>query len=437
MRHSTTSRATFPWLAAACALLLGGLTAADPAAAQTGRSGLFITAVDEAGEPIPDLELAVRPAEGTAGSPRTVTTNRRGQAALRFMSSGHYRIDVADRDRYYLESAEGEIRDATNIFLTDFEYRAHPVHGLDPLPVQGANRTMVTVVVTDAEVGERLRRQLAGQEAQEELEALVALYEARRFEDVVVAAEALLADSPDLPDALHLKGLAHSRLGDEAEAEALLRRAAELEPELGEYSASLGTFLLEKGGRQEAVDPGRAQATYEEAEGALRAAVEAMEEPPVQVLINHALALDKADCREEAIDLFHRIIERDPQNLGVYFRLAALYREQGEGERALEILEELPAADDPRVADSLYNVAVSFYNDQRYGEAKAALERVLEMNPDHGLSHRLMARSHLAEGQAAEAIPHLRRFLELEPGHPDAAEEEELLRLLERQLGAG
>jgi tetratricopeptide (TPR) repeat protein len=416
------------------AALLAGLMAilAIPAFGQVGRSGIQVTAVDEQGQPRAGLEVILRPVGETAGREQVVKTDRRGRFANRFLASGSYVVEVRDKDNFFIKEAKVDIMDASGILLQEYEIIVHPIRGLDPIPIHGGQVTHVALVVTDAEYGRRLRRQVEGGAVSNELQQLVNLYNEGRHEEALALGHRLMdATESELPEVIHLVGMTYARLDRFSEAEPMLRRAVELEPEQHELKAGLGTMLLEMARTKERREED-ARAEYTEAEKWLGRAVSAMEKPPLALLVNHSIALEGAGQPEAAIEVMERIASEDPENLPVRFRMAALLRTMGQPERALEVLNNLPGGGDPRAVNTLYNIALTFYNEDDYTSAIAALRRAVELDPDEALVQRLMGRTLYAMGQPREAIPHLERFIELAPDHPEVELEREMVRFLQQ-----
>src|ERR1700730_12679027 len=92
----------------------------------------------------------------------------------------------------------------------------------------------------------------------------------------------------------------------------------------------------------------------------------------------------------------------------------------------VEIAEFRKATElDPRLADAFFNLGAAYMEKRDYGSAIAPLKRALEINPDLPAAHQLLGYALLAEGYAAEAIPHLEQvgaqdvlaIAQLETGH--------------------
>src|SRR5580693_1466136 len=74
----------------------------------------------------------------------------------------------------------------------------------------------------------------------------------------------------------------------------------------------------------------------------------------------------------------------------------------------VEIAEFRKATElDPSLSDAFFNLGAAYMEKRDYGSAIAPLKRALELNPDLPAAHQLLGYALLAEGYAAEAIPHL------------------------------
>src|SRR5882757_331269 len=64
---------------------------------------------------------------------------------------------------------------------------------------------------------------------------------------------------------------------------------------------------------------------------------------------------------------------------------------------------------DPALADAFLNLGSAYMEKHDYGAAIAPLKRALELSPELPVAHQFLGYALLAEGYAAEAIPHLQR----------------------------
>jgi tetratricopeptide (TPR) repeat protein len=64
---------------------------------------------------------------------------------------------------------------------------------------------------------------------------------------------------------------------------------------------------------------------------------------------------------------------------------------------------------DPNLADAFANLGAAYMEKHDYGAAIAPLKRAVELSPDLAIAHQFLGYALLAQGYAAEAIPHLER----------------------------
>lgn len=415
----------------AVVILLASATVAN---AQVGRSTVTGIAVDESGKAVTELELVLRPVGQTAGASQSLKTDKRGKFANRAIASGTYALEVKNSDRFFVKSGKVNVKDAGGILLKSYDVVSHPQRGFGTIPVHGAQITELELIVTSAAERDKLLRQVEGGAVQGEVRELVELVNAGDLERALTRGKEIMAATrTELPDVLHIVGATYARLQRYSEAEPLLRRAIELEPDQKEFTATLGTTLL-AAARQKERDGGNAKAMYAEAEKWLSHSIEGETDPAAALLMNYASVLEKNGKSDQALAIMKRIADRDPKDVIVRLRMASLHRSRGEADKALQILNSLPGGGDPRAVESLYNVAVSFYNANDYESALAAAQRAAELDAKHAESQRLISRIYYAAGDNAKALAHLKKFVQLAPGHPEAATEKEMITYLEKTL---
>jgi len=229
---------------------------------------------------------------------------------------------------------------------------------------------------------------------------------------------------------LYKRGMTLGRLGRFDEAEASLRKAAELSPELPGVEGAVGTVLVQRAGALAKDGSG------EEARKLAGEAVEhldralAVEPGSPALLTNRVAALEAAGRRDDLDGALLALAAAKPDDPGPLLRLADLRLEAGRFEDAIAALEAIPRTH-RSVAPVVYNRAAERFNVGKTDEAIRLGSLGLEFDPKLAPFHRLLARAHIARGENAEAIASLRKFLELAPDDPDAATEREMLRRLE------
>jgi tetratricopeptide (TPR) repeat protein len=129
----------------------------------------------------------------------------------------------------------------------------------------------------------------------------------------------------------------------------------------------------------------------------------------------------------EALAKAEEVVALQPDN-GDALRIAYdSARRLGDAERAATALDGLAVSDPEWAATGLFELAVELYNNGQTDEAAQALERVLQVKPDHARAHYLLGIALFNSGQTEVASEHLRRFIELAPDDPDAAIARDLL----------
>ena len=132
-------------------------------------------------------------------------------------------------------------------------------------------------------------------------------------------------------------------------------------------------------------------------------------------LMNLAQILGAANRAEEAIEIYERILEEDPENDRARSGLAIALGQSGQAEDALGIYDEILESDDASALD-LFNAGVTLYGAEVYDRAAIAFERVLERAPMYRDALQNLVQT-LALTEAYEAqIPHSERLLEMD-GH--------------------
>lgn len=120
---------------------------------------------------------------------------------------------------------------------------------------------------------------------------------------------------------------------------------------------------------------------------------------------------------ESAMKLFH---QRQFQQACERFAEAAKGPDRSIANRArlhLSMCEQRigQAAVSLRTTEDYYNYAVALINTRKLADARAHLEKALEMSPDADHVHYALALAQALDGDTANAQKHLRRAIEIEP----------------------
>jgi tetratricopeptide (TPR) repeat protein len=145
--------------------------------------------------------------------------------------------------------------------------------------------------------------------------------------------------------------------------------------------------------------------------------------------IAYAAAGDRARARET----FARVLAIKPDEARVHFYLAQLAESEGKGAEALDEYRQAVRGDEENGLYQ-YRVGIAAMQAGAFDEARAHLERAVELQPQAALAHKALGVL-LVQGlrRPAEGLPHLRRALELDPRISDA---DQMRQLLEREKPA-
>ena len=212
--------------------------------------------------------------------------------------------------------------------------------------------------------------------------------------------DAALAAAPGNTDALHLRGLAASQLGRDAEARAYLEQLGD--PDNAIFQANLGTVLLKLGEAAAALVRFR------------RARALMPDFPPAAM--GEAKALQALGQREAAAAAFAAILARTPDAVEAMIGEVGLLFEAGDNAGAPAALEAalLRQPDHPAL---LANNALALVRLQRPDEALPVAERLLALRPDDAEGLWLRAEALRSAGRLGEALVAYGRVLARQPEH--------------------
>lgn len=408
------------WMAAA--VLATTLVAPDARAA--GRITGSVT--DPDGEPLRDVVLRFVPLQGPADAALQVETNRKGRFGFGLEAAGPYRIEVPDG--LYVASVEVVVKTSNGVTVGRTEVEGDPMSGLPAIPLADSQETRLLFVVAPLEA--EVAAELALAAVSPALQEVVDLYEADDLDAALAAADAAIADAPQVPEARYLRALVLRDLSRPADAERDLLVAIEAIPDHPGIHGLLGEVRLAR------ADGLRAAGNTADADRLDRLAAadlaRELERKPdaVEALVNRAAALERVGDIDALIPALEAVIDRLPDQPEAYLRLAAAQSSRGDHEAAMATLRRMPG-DDARAAVTIYNIAARLYNDGRHAAAELAARRAVEIDPNLAPAYRLIGESLIARGDRDAAIAPLQRFVALAPeDDPDRATYSALLEAL-------
>jgi len=235
------------------------------------------------------------------------------------------------------------------------------------------------------------------------------------FETAAAEAEAALAIDPTDVRAMQLRFDAYRQLGDTANAEA----AAKALQELGGARDAAAQIFNEGADAYKSGNVADAISKFQQAADLDPTLV------PAQLVL--AKLFYAEGTLSEALARAENVVALEPENneaLQIAYDAALRL---GDTEAASRALDALAASDPEWATTGLFQQAVDMYNAGQTDDAVAALEKVLEVEPDHAKAHYMLGVALFNTGQTGPAADHLRRFIELAPDDPDVAIANDLL----------
>ncbi len=229
------------------------------------------------------------------------------------------------------------------------------------------------------------------------------------------AYRAVLAVSPEEPNALHLLGLLLSETGRAAEGLTLLARVRALQPDVAAIAYNHANILL----RLER--PEAALADYD--------AAVALQPDLVAAWSNRGQALLALDRPAEALASAEAGLALDPLAVGLHLVRAAALQALGETAAALDGFDAALALA-PEDPDAHAQRANALFEQGAWEAALGSFAAALALQPDHVFTLYNLGRVHHERGDPAAALAAYDRVLQVDPAHTAATWNRRTCRLL-------
>ena len=260
-----------------------------------------------------------------------------------------------------------------------------------------------------------------------------------RYEEAEAEFLAAVAANPSFAEARNNLGFAYSGRGKHAEAERVFRQALDIAPRYAEAHRNLGLVLAEQEKFPEAaraiedalsIEPDNAGAHTalgmvltrlerpQEAVPHFRKVIE-LQPDSAEAQLNLGIVLADHYDLEGALDAFSQAVDLAPSSAAAHYNKGRALYDLGRGDEAkreLETATNLPAA--------LYLLAQIEEQQGSPARALALLREFVALEPGNADGHYMLGQSLAATGQAAEAVEHWKRAVELSPGHARAGDSE-------------
>jgi predicted O-linked N-acetylglucosamine transferase (SPINDLY family) len=200
-------------------------------------------------------------------------------------------------------------------------------------------------------------------------------------------------------------GFAHHEAGELEQAEALYRKALEVDPEHAEALHLLGLVAYQQGNFPKAIE-------------LIGRALPELDDLP-EAHLNLGNALRETGQLSEAADCYRRAIELDPDYGMAHANLARALNDQGLFEAGLESSRQATELI-PDFLGAHVNCAAALMGLKRFAEAEAPLRRAVALAPDKPEAHRDLGEILAHIGRLDEAVLSYRRSLHLNPSYAQA-----------------
>ncbi len=246
--------------------------------------------------------------------------------------------------------------------------------------------------------------------AHADLEPARELVKAEKYEE----AERLLADLqtayPDDSPLLLLQGDVLLATKKPDKAVEVLRHAAEIAPQKVRVHFDLGSALSALGDTQGALE-------------AFAKEIELNQDPKIRGMahLNRSILYDKDQKWNESAAELEALLEAEPDRKEAYGDLAQTYLKAGRPDEAARAVER-GAEKGFQSARLHFNVGAAYFNQKAFDKAAQAFQKAIEIQPDLAQAELNLAKTLDQLNRKDEANSHLKRYLELRPNAPDAAE---------------
>ncbi len=237
------------------------------------------------------------------------------------------------------------------------------------------------------------------------LEEATQLHGAGRLEEAILRYDRILAERPDLPDALHLKGIARAQSGHFDDGIALIRRAIELDGSVLDYHQNLGKLFLQAGRLAEALVPYRAAAAIAPQDAGLQGTL--------------GVLLQEVGELAESAAALRRAVALDPSSPEARNNLGNVLKQEGDLEGAEAELRRAVEMR-PDYANAYHNLGNVLIELNKVEEGVEALGRATRLQPDHAQAFANLAAGLNLLERPEEGSAAARRAIELSPGMPEA-----------------
>ncbi|MDR3390557.1 MAG: tetratricopeptide repeat protein [Sulfuriferula sp.] len=249
-----------------------------------------------------------------------------------------------------------------------------------------------------------LNTRLNGKPAQEEMNALVALFNAGQFNQAATLAHTLIARYPLHDAGWKALGVAYKQLGRSADALAPMQKAVELAPDDAEAHNNLGIIYNDL-------------KRYADAETSYSNAIR-LNPAYAQAYSNLGATLHDLKRLDEAEACYRKALQLNPDYAKALNNLGATLHDLRRLDEAEACYRKVLALDEHH-ADAHRNLGATLHDLDRLDEAAACYRYALRINPQDAEAHSYLGITLRDMGRLDDSETSLRRALEIDPHSTD------------------
>lgn len=408
------------------ALVILGLTPVVALAQAQGR--LQATVVDEAGQPVPDVQITMDNEE--IGYHQTAKTDKKGRFSVIFVDATRTYEYKFEKDGYRTTTTTfkveigGNTRHEFTVPTKSATVAAEPTEEQQQQQSRNPavnlfNAGVLAFQGGDEDTAEAKFREAIGKDPSfvEPYSALAGLYlDRKEYDQATAMADKVLELEPENSRALRVLYDVARAKGDEAGAAELLDQLKQADT--GGTDTAIRVF-----------NEGAEAARLGDLDAARQRFEEALGVDPELAAAHAALAtINLAQKRyDDAVASADAALEIDPGRSDVLKVKYEAFRGLGQTDKAKAVFEEMVGSDPKGTAKALFDRGVEMFNGGNAEGAKQAFEQAVVADPEHAKAHYMLGLCYVNTGDTAKAKTELSRFLELAPDDPEAGTAREML----------
>jgi Flp pilus assembly protein TadD len=362
-----------------------------------------------AGTKVDELKVVLTPENARSGR-LTVKVGKKGDFYFGIVPQGTWTLGIEGADL---------VPSSIKVLVRDTETRQDRTNYEGPPPGKQVFEVGVNLKVTyDVTLApKQTAPAAAGGPAPAANEEIRTLLTSGDYAGALAKLDAAIAKTPDDSSLHYWRGFALFKQKNYDEATAAIRRSMELKSDQVGAHWVLGAIFSQQGKKADAVSEFEKEIANPATDPATR----------VNSYINVGLMQRDLGNHEASITAFEKVIELDKTQSEAYSYLAEQYLATGKPAKAEEVQAKGRAlgVEDPK---AVFNVGATYWNEKQFAKAEEAFRRAVTLDPSFAQAWKSLGYALLNDGKTDEAIKAFGKYVELEPGSPDAAELKKMIK---------